>query len=219
MKYLLSEIAEICGGELRGRDREATSLSTDSRSCTFDAGSLFVAMRGANHDSHLYAAQMAARGVKAFLTERAVELPADCGQVTVGNAIEALQRLAAHYRAGFRGEVVAVTGSNGKTVVKEWIAQAVPAGVKFFRSPKSYNSQLGVPLSLLMAAGDEELVVIETGISRPGEMARRTAATSARPSRSAPRRPCWHPGPGGSSITAATNCRRGCWPSVTPTGS
>lgn len=172
MKYLLSEIAEICGGELQGRDREVTSLSTDSRSCTFDAGSLFVAMRGANHDSHLYAGQMAARGVKAFLTERPVELPEDCGQVTVGNAIDALQRLAAHYRAGFRGEVVAVTGSNGKTVVKEWIAQAVPAGVKFFRSPKSYNSQLGVPLSLLMAEGDEELIVIETGISQPGEMAR-----------------------------------------------
>lgn len=172
MRYLLSEIAEICGGELLGCDREVTSLSTDSRSCTFDAGTLFVAMEGRNHDSHRYVGQMAERGIRAFLTEHPVDLPEDCGVVTVANAIEALQRLAARYRDTFRGEVVAVTGSNGKTVVKEWIAQTVPAGVKFFRSPKSYNSQLGVPLSLLMAEGDEELVVIETGISCPGEMAR-----------------------------------------------
>ena len=68
--------------------------------------------------------------------------------------------------------MVGITGSNGKTVVKEWIAQQIPAGVKYFRSPKSYNSQLGVALSLLMIEGDEELALIEAGISCPGEMVR-----------------------------------------------
>lgn len=64
--------------------------------------------------------------------------------------------------------MVGITGSNGKTVVKEWIAQAVPPGVKLFRSPRSYNSQLGVALSLLMIVGDEEVALIEAGISEPG---------------------------------------------------
>ncbi|MDE6857258.1 MAG: alanine racemase, partial [Alistipes sp.] len=86
--------------------------------------------------------------------------------------VRALQRLAADRRAGFRGTVVGITGSNGKTVVKEWIAQMVPPGVKLFRSPKSYNSQLGVALSLLMMEGDEEVALIEAGISRPNEMVR-----------------------------------------------
>ncbi len=172
MKYSLSEIAAICGGELRGQDCVVTDVMTDSRNCVFVEGTLFVAMRGRHHDSHAYVAEMERRGVRAFLTERTVDIAPGSGCVVVGDAIEALQRLAARHRAAFGGEVVAIAGSNGKTVVKEWIAQSMPKGVKFFRSPKSYNSQLGVPLSLLMAEGDEELVVIEAGISMPGEMAR-----------------------------------------------
>ena len=90
----------------------------------------------------------------------------------VDNAIEALQRLAAYHRAQFRGTVVGITGSNGKTVIKEWIAEELPEGMKYYRSPKSYNSQLGVPLSVLMLEGDEELAIFEAGISKPGEMER-----------------------------------------------
>ncbi len=110
--------------------------------------------------------------MRAFLVERDVECPADCGFVRVDNAIDALQRLAAHYRAQFRGTVVGITGSNGKTVIKEWIAEELPAGMKYYRSPKSYNSQLGVALSVLMLEGDEELAIFEAGISKPGEMER-----------------------------------------------
>ena len=64
--------------------------------------------------------------------------------------------------------MVGITGSNGKTILKEWIAEEVPSGVRCYRSPKSYNSQLGVPLSLLMTEGDEELLLVEAGISQPG---------------------------------------------------
>lgn len=174
MNYLLTHIAELVGGTFSGSDRAVRSVVTDSRALTCELGAepLFVAMRGANHDSHAFISEMYGRGVRAFLTEQAVgELPG-CGYVRVENAIEALQRLAAHYRAQFRGTVVGITGSNGKTVIKEWIAEELPAGVKCYRSPKSYNSQLGVPLSVLMLEGDEQLAIFEAGISQPGEMER-----------------------------------------------
>lgn len=173
MKYLLSRIAAICGGTFFGCDRTVESVVTDSRSLTSSgACPMFVAMRGANHDSHDYIDEMRGRGVAAFLVERDVEAAPGCGYVRVEHAIEALQCLAAFHRAHFRGTVVGITGSNGKTVVKEWIAEELPAGMKFFRSPKSYNSQLGVPLSVLMLEGDEHLAIFEAGISKPGEMER-----------------------------------------------
>ena len=168
----MSEIAEICGGRLAGADTEVCGVETDSRNCSFGDGTLFVAMRGVNHDSHDYVAQMYARGVRAFMTERETTLAEGCGAVVVGNSIAAMQRLAEHYRKSLRGKVVGITGSNGKTVVKEWAAQCLPAGAKVFRSPRSYNSQLGVALSLLMAEGDEDVLLIEAGISRCGEMER-----------------------------------------------
>lgn len=172
MKYLLSEIASICDGRLEGADLGVCGVETDSRNGILCRDVLFVAMRGANHDSHDYVPQMIARGVRAFLTERPVQLPEGCGAVVVTNAIQALQRLAARHRDSFRGCVVAITGSNGKTVVKEWLAQALTPYARVFRSPRSYNSQLGVALSLLMAEGDEDVVLVEAGISRCGEMSR-----------------------------------------------
>lgn len=174
MKYTLSEIAAICGGRLVGCDAGVDSVTTDSRcpGCGSGAHPLFMAMRGANHDSHDFAAGMYDRGVRAFLLERPLDLPADCGAVIVERALPALQRLAAHWRGQLRATVVGITGSNGKTIVKEWIAQQVPREIGCFCSPKSYNSQLGVALSLLMTSGDEELVILEAGISEPGEMER-----------------------------------------------
>ena len=172
MKYRLSEIAKICSGRLCGVDCEVCGVETDSRNCAFGKDVMFVAMRGANHDSHNYIVQMYERGVRAFMCEKECECGAGAGCVVVENSIEALQRLAEVHREQLKGTVVGITGSNGKTIVKEWIAQCLPAGVKLFRSPRSYNSQLGVALSLLMAEGDEDLVLIEAGISQMGEMER-----------------------------------------------
>lgn len=176
MNYFLSEIAAIVGGRFTGCDTQVRSVVTDSRSLSCELGCcpMFVAMRGANHDSHAFVAQMRGRGVRAFLVERDVEAGGDspCGYVRVENAIDALQRLAAHHRAQFKGKVVGITGSNGKTVIKEWIVEELPDGMKYYRSPKSYNSQLGVPLSVLMLEGDEQLAIFEAGISKPGEMER-----------------------------------------------
>lgn len=162
----------MCGGELRGKDCVVGEIITDSRRQAFGDGAMFVAMRGKNHDSHDYLSDMYRVGVRAFMVEHEVALSEDVGYVLVDNSLQALQRLAAAHRASFEGTVVGITGSNGKTVVKEWTARSLPTGVKLFASPMSYNSQLGVALSLLMIEGDEQVALIEAGISEMGEMER-----------------------------------------------
>ncbi len=172
MNYLLSEIAQIVGGEHRGNDLRVGNVVTDSRSITSPEGALFAAINGKNHDGHDYVERMAKRGVKAYIVEREVAISDDCGMVIVSSTLDALQRLAAHHRQQFKGTVVGITGSNGKTIVKEWAARSLPSSIRSFSSPKSYNSQLGVALSLLMLSGEEEVALIEAGISEVGEMER-----------------------------------------------
>ena len=112
MNYKLSQIAAVVGGRFSGEDHEVRSVVTDSRSLTCELGScpMFVAMCGANHDSHDFIAQMQTRGVRAFLVEHPVAEHAGCGYVVVKNAIAALQSLAAYHRAHFKGTVVGITG-------------------------------------------------------------------------------------------------------------
>lgn len=178
MEYSLKKISAICGGGLIGSvssgDITVTSVFTDSRNIAAREGGLFVAISGLNHDGHAYVNELYSKGVRAFVIEKdiAVDKYPDAGFILVESSVAALQMLAADYRSHFKGTVVAVTGSNGKTIVKEWIAALTPPDVKLFRSPKSYNSQIGVPLSLLMMSGDEDVAVIEAGISEPGEMGR-----------------------------------------------
>lgn len=172
MRYFLTEIAQIVGGKLVGCDLEVASVATDSRSYALAHDTLFVAMCGVNHDAHDHIAEVAERGIKAFMVEREVALNEGCGAVVVENSLAALQTLAEHHRTTFNGEVIGITGSNGKTTVKEWIAQCAPGNAKIFRSPRSYNSQLGVALSLLMLDNTYNTAIIEAGISQKGEMAR-----------------------------------------------
>ena len=170
MQFTLSQIAQICSGKHYGVDCSVDSFVTDSRSTLLAGNALFVAMRGVNHDAHDYINDMVERGVSAYIVEREVELPDGCGAVVVDNALKALQHLAAFRRQHFNGHVVAITGSNGKTTVKEWIAHSLPQSAKLYRSPRSYNSQLGVALSLLMMSDDAQIALIEAGISQVGEM-------------------------------------------------
>ena len=132
----------MCGGVLHGKDSMVGDVVTDSRRCAFGDDAMFVAMRGKNHDSHNYIADMYRVGVRAFMTEHEVALADDAGCVMVENAIVALQRLAAEHRGRFEGVEVGITGSNGKTVVKEWPARSLPAGVKLIASPTSSLSVL-----------------------------------------------------------------------------
>ena len=172
MNYRLSDIATIVGGRLIGCDLEVASIATDSRSYAIAHDTLFVAMQGVNHDAHDHITEVAERGVKAFMVEREVSLSEGCGAVVVVNSLNALQALATHHRNRFAGKVIAITGSNGKTTIKEWIAQCAPLDAKIFRSPRSYNSQLGVALSLLMLENSYDVAIIEAGISQKGEMER-----------------------------------------------
>ena len=172
MKYRLSDIANIVGGNLVGCDLEVTAIATDSRSYAITPETLFVAMRGVNHDAHDHISEVEERGVRAFIVEREITLSEGCGAIVVENSLTALQALATHHRKQFEGKVVAITGSNGKTTVKEWIAQCAPREAKIFRSPRSYNSQLGVALSLMMLENSYEVAIIEAGISQRGEMER-----------------------------------------------
>ena len=172
MNYLLSEIAHIVGGELRGDDLRVREVATDSRSVISTEDTLFAAIHGKHHDGHNYIERMAKRGVRAFIVEREVALDSTSSMIIVDDSIAALQRLATHQRSQFKGTVVGITGSNGKTIVKEWAARSMPCSVRSFASPKSYNSQLGVALSLLMLEGEERVAFIEAGISEPGEMER-----------------------------------------------
>ncbi len=177
MKYKLSEIASICEGRPDGRDSTVRAVFTDSRSFSAGGGSLFFAIGGINHDGHAYINELYSRGVRAFVIERDIATAGypEAGFVMVESSVAALQRLAGDYRSKFKGTVIGITGSNGKTIVKEWAAQLLPPKIKVFRSPKSYNSQIGVPLSLLMMEGDEQAALIEAGISEPGEMERLAA--------------------------------------------
>ncbi|MBQ9147885.1 MAG: alanine racemase [Rikenellaceae bacterium] len=173
MKYTLSQIATLCCGQLIGTDRTVEEITVDSRNYTYGERSMMAAIRGRNHDGHDFIEAAYAHGVRSFLVSRKPEMiHEEAGYVVVEDTLAALQRLAADRRAQFEGQVVAVTGSTDKTLTKEWCAQSAPDGVKIFRSPKSYNSQLGVALSLLMIEGDEQVAIVEAGISHPDQMAR-----------------------------------------------
>lgn len=173
MKYALNQIASLCGGRLIGEDRTVEEITVDSRNYTYGERSMMAAIRGRNHDGHDFIDAAYAHGVRAFLISHEPKtIYQDAGYVLVDDTLDALQRLAADYRMSFGGKIVAVTGSTDKTLVKEWCAQSAPDGVKIFRSPKSYNSQLGVALSLLMIEGDEQVAIVEAGISHPDHMAR-----------------------------------------------
>lgn len=170
------ELARITGGSLTGDDSlGVTGIMTDSRVPGAGPEMLFIALRGPNHDGHKYIEPLYGRGVRLFLVDT---VPAShpemtgAGFVRVENTLEALHCLAKWRRDSFSGKVIAVTGSAGKTIVKEWLAGTMSTVRSVIRSPKSYNSQVGVALSLMNLDERYEVAIIEAGISRPGEMER-----------------------------------------------
>ena len=170
------EIATALGCDPQNiNDVEITETTVDSRSVTAPASALFFALRGVNHDGHDYIPALYARGCRNFVVGAwRGEFDALTGAnfFRVPDVRAALQSLAAWRRSCLRADVVAVTGSNGKTIVKEWIYQLLASEPGIYRSPRSYNSQIGVPLSVLGIEEQCRLAVIEAGISQPGEMER-----------------------------------------------
>ena len=171
---IMNEIAEIINGTLHsGIPVEITEYSIDSRSVVTPEHTLFFALTGNNHNGHDYIRTLYTDGVRAFVIS---EFREEFNQLTganfivVENVLTALQQLAAHHRQHTQAEVIGITGSNGKTVVKEWLYQLLANDHAVYRSPRSYNSQVGVPLSLLGIDPKTEIAIIEAGISQKGEM-------------------------------------------------
>ncbi len=178
MKYFLEEICHITDGKLIGRNNLTNNVLFDSRDTNRNINSVFVAINSQNRNGHNYIKDLIANGVHSFIVEeeflqKSKDLFANypqVGFVITKNSVDALQKLATHYRSSLNLPVYAIAGSNGKTITKEWIVQLLPSK-NIFRSPKSFNSQIGVPISILMINGDEDFAIIEAGISKPNEMA------------------------------------------------
>ena len=180
MQYKISEIARVIGAERMGNiEMNINWLLIDSRSLCFPEETLFFALKTQKNDGHKYIEELYRRGVRNFvidnrehaLTDR-WEFHADANFLVVRNPLDALQQLAAYHRSQFDMPVVAITGSNGKTTVKEWLYQLLGQDYNVCRSPRSYNSQVGVPLSVWLMNRHHDLAIIEAGISEPGEMER-----------------------------------------------
>lgn len=177
MRYTIREIGAACGAKSVHSPEPATvitSVLTDSRNVNHTQGVLFVALTGERHDGHLYIRDLHAKGIRNFLISRNAETWistfTDSSFIVVDDSLVALQQFAASHRNKFNFPVIAITGSNGKTIVKEWLWQLLRDEFNIVRSPKSYNSQTGVPLSLLLMEESHNLGIFEAGISRPGEM-------------------------------------------------
>lgn len=186
--YSIKQIASVVEGQIIGNQLYTTAVKDilfDSRLLVDAENTLFFALCNGRDDGHKYIAELYENGVKAFVVSvKNIEKYGVVGQidalerypeavfVLVDDTLVALQTLAAYHRAQFEIPVVGITGSNGKTVVKEWLYQILSPSMSVCRSPKSYNSQIGVPLSVWQINHNNDVALIEAGISRPGEMAK-----------------------------------------------
>ena len=176
MNYTVAEIAAAIQADENGfSGRNISVILTDSRSLSFPEESVFFALVTERNNAHRYIPDLYRKGVRCFVVSEQVPERAsmpDADFLTVSDTLAALQQLAASHRARFNIPVIGITGSNGKTVVKEWLYQLLQEDYNTVRSPRSYNSQTGVPLSLWQLNESAELAIIEAGISCPGEMVR-----------------------------------------------
>jgi len=173
VSYDIAQLAAIAGGELLGTpDKEIRILSTDSRSIPYSEGVMFVAINGDRHNGNNYTQDVYDKGVRSFLVDERPDpkLYPEAVFCLVDDSLNALHKIAAEQRAAFEGTVIGITGSNGKTIVKEWLYQVLQQDEKVIRSPRSYNSQLGVPLSVWSVNKQYNYAIIEAGISQTGEM-------------------------------------------------
>jgi len=177
--YSLADIAEIVHGQLirfgNAPDIPIRYLSFDSRTILSGKETLFFALINDRNDGHHYITDAQNREVTTFVVSQLPDRtthPAAANYILVADTLQALQTLATHHRRRFSYPVTAITGSNGKTVVKEWLSEILGSKLHIVRSPRSYNSQIGNPLSVWLMEDRFELALFEAGISKPGEMSK-----------------------------------------------
>lgn len=175
MTYTIEKIATFIGARRYGEQEARIGfLLTDSRSLCFPEETLFFALKSNRNDGHNYIPDLYRRGVRNFVVTNVPQdyetNYADANFLKVVDTLKALQRLAERHRDEFNIPIVGITGSNGKTMVKEWLHQLMSPDMYVTRSPRSYNSQIGVPLSVWLMNEQTKLGIFEAGISRKGEM-------------------------------------------------
>jgi alanine racemase len=176
MSYTISQIAEIIGGEANITEPKhiIDTLSIDSRRIIDLSSTLFFAISGPRNDGHAYLTELQHLGLNCFVVEHVpANFPKDLvNYIVVEDTVAALQKLCAYHRQCFKYPVIGITGSNGKTIIKEWLYQILNQKLRVVRNPKSYNSQVGVPLSVWQMDNTYDIGIFEAGISLPGEMER-----------------------------------------------
>ncbi|MGY6742672.1 MAG: bifunctional UDP-N-acetylmuramoyl-tripeptide:D-alanyl-D-alanine ligase/alanine racemase [Cecembia sp.] len=171
------QLANLLQAQLEGKHTETpiSQVEIDSRNLLLPEQSLFVALKGAKFDGHDFIQEVFNKGVRSFLVQEAytpnTSLLQEAAFLKVKNPLKSLQQIAAYQRSLFKGPLVGITGSNGKTIVKEWLGQVLFQKFSVAKSPKSYNSQVGVPLSIFGIDANHQVAVLEAGISKTKEMA------------------------------------------------
>lgn len=179
INYTINEIAKICEGEWKSKNASnflLMYLSLDTRKISYPETTIFFAIKNPLRNANLYLESIYKKGVRNFVTDDInidIALFPEANIILVNDTISALQKLAIYHRNSFLKNtltVIGITGSNGKTIVKEWLNQILENDFSIVRSPKSFNSQIGVPLSVLNIDSENEIAIFEAGISQPGEM-------------------------------------------------
>ncbi|MGE4357454.1 MAG: UDP-N-acetylmuramoyl-tripeptide--D-alanyl-D-alanine ligase [Candidatus Omnitrophota bacterium] len=172
LKLNIEKILEITEGKLIQGDRNTffAGVSTDSRSIR--EGNIFIALKGANFDGHDFVRDVLAKGAKGAIVEKNIEIGENHSFciIQVSNTLDALRKLASYHRCKFNLPIIAITGSNGKTTVKEMISHITSPFMSVLKTPFNYNNQIGLAFTLLELDNYHELAVFEIGISQPGEM-------------------------------------------------
>ncbi len=172
--YQSKQIAQIAKGELKGDgNKTVTKLCTDSRALSTPEETLFVAIKTSRGDGHNFITNLYRNNVRCFMvSDYCAEYSQmkDADFIVVENTLKALQQIAAYHRAQYHIPVIGITGSNGKTIVKEWLYQLLRDDYNITRSPRSFNSQIGVPLSVWELNDKSQLGIMEAGISQMNEM-------------------------------------------------
>jgi alanine racemase len=170
-----SQLLEITAGKDLHlvKDGVIETIFIDSRKALSSPGTVFFAIKGVRHDGHAYLSDLYARGIRQFVIEQSKtnldDFP-EANILLVNSAVDALQKIAAFHRQQFSYQVIGITGSNGKTITKEWLYQMLSTDQIIVKNPGSYNSQVGVPLSVWQMQSHHQLGLFEAGISKPGEM-------------------------------------------------